>query len=218
MCRAVRVASIRDMSSIDSTQDERNDTETPTNENACDGCPPRVEPWKNERRLRRLYHDEGLSQSEIAKRFCITQQTVSYWFQKHGIKAEQEATISKTVRDDGRVLYHVPDGEGGRDPVYRHQLVALLAHDGDDVFATDTHIHHEMGSPAVVDISDNLDVLGEAEHVRLHQGGAGCHHPEVVLKDIQPQANERHDAADGSVAAEGDDVDDEVTEDGSYAD
>lgn len=179
-----------------------------TDADARTGNQPHAEPWKRRETLAELYLEGGLSQYDIAERFGVTQQTISYWFDQLGIEARSpdhcgSPTISKSHKPKGKIQYHVPDGQGGRDRVYRHQLVALLDHAPDDVFAEDTHIHHEMGSPAAVDIPANLDVLGDAEHVRLHQGGAGCPHPEAVLHEIQPQAsgrgsagNEGHNEAD----------------------
>ena len=46
---------------------------------------PRLRPWKDADTLRRLYHDDGLTQQEIAERFGIDDSTVSYWFRKLGI-------------------------------------------------------------------------------------------------------------------------------------
>ena len=81
-------------------------------------------------------------------------------------------------------MYHVPDGDGGRAAVYQHQLVALLEFDPSEVFADDTHTHHEMGSPISIDIPENLDILDDREHIRLHAGGGDCSHPELVLADV----------------------------------
>jgi hypothetical protein len=97
---------------------------------------------------------------------------------------QRDRTISKSRKPRGKIQYHVPDGDGGRETFYQHQLVALLEFSADEVFADDTHIHHEMGSPVAVDTPENLDVLGDREHICLHAGGAGCIHPEIVLADI----------------------------------
>jgi DNA-binding transcriptional regulator LsrR (DeoR family) len=59
----------------------------------------RIRPWKDPDRLRRLYHDDGLTQSEIAHRFGIDDSTVSYWFTKFGIETGY-STHSEGVSGD----------------------------------------------------------------------------------------------------------------------
>jgi DNA-binding transcriptional regulator YiaG len=150
---------------------------------------PAIEPYKRPETLERLYWGEELSQYQIADRFGVSQQTIAYWMEKRGIdtrspKALGSPSISKTRKDDGKVLYHIPDGEGERGRVYRHQLVALLAFSASEVFADDTHVHHQMGAPVAVDVAENLDVLGDREHIQLHAGGGGCTHPGRVLTEL----------------------------------
>lgn len=143
---------------------------------------PHVRPYQQEDTLRDLYHGRGLSQSEVAERFDVTQQCISIWMDRHDIEPRsQDAAISKSTREDGKVQYLVPTprDEDGRDTVYRHQLVALLAEDvgggwayePSDVFGENTHCHHEMNSPVGVDLPENLAVLDASEHLQLHGGG-----------------------------------------------
>lgn len=40
------------------------------------------EPWKDKETLQRLYHEDGLDQSEIGEELGTTAQTISYWMQK----------------------------------------------------------------------------------------------------------------------------------------
>lgn len=61
-------------------EDSRNDGHERTDSQ------PLIQPWKNPDRLRRLYHDDGLTQEQIAERFGIDDSTVSYWFGEFGIE------------------------------------------------------------------------------------------------------------------------------------
>jgi transcriptional regulator with XRE-family HTH domain len=160
-----------------------------------------LEPYKSEDVLRELYHGEGLSQQQIAERFDVRRQTIKYWMDKYEIKArlpmdERNPSISRTVREGGRVQYHVPDGDGGQFRFYRHQLVALLAEDEDgswhvenpfDIISEEKSelvIHHYMNAPILIDIPENLEAMSQREHVKGHAGGAIVHHPRVVLREL----------------------------------
>jgi len=146
--------------------------------------------------LRILYHDLQWSQREIADFYEVEQPTISRAMNDVGIETRQpmhlrSPSISKSTREDGKVQYHVPDGDGGRQRFYRHQLVGLLSTEASgnwaftpsEVFADDTHIHHEMASPLALDIPQNLDVITSREHVQLHASG-GVKHPELVLAEV----------------------------------
>lgn len=46
--------------------------------------------YKDEDRLRRLFHEEGLTQSEIAEKLGCSHGTVSNWMRKYGIETRKE--------------------------------------------------------------------------------------------------------------------------------
>jgi transposase len=48
-------------------------------------------PWRDEETLRRLYHNEGLSQREIAERLNCGISTVPKWMDRHGIETRSIA-------------------------------------------------------------------------------------------------------------------------------
>lgn len=48
------------------------------------------QPYHNESNLRHLY-ESGLTQSDIADRFDVTPQTISYWMEKHSISTREVA-------------------------------------------------------------------------------------------------------------------------------
>ena len=176
------------------------------------------EPYKDPETLQELYHEREYSQSQIADQFNVTQQTICYWFDRFDIESrppmhERDPSISVTCREDGKVQFKVPDSDGGRIYFYRHQLVALLAEDEEgewqyglgDVFADDTHVHHEMISGLSIDISCNLSVLGDGEHIRLHVGGGGESHVEEVLAEMFDDYDGEPDQAAIRLAEELDD-------------
>jgi len=176
-----------------------------------------AEPWKDPEVLRRLYHDKGLTQREIADEFGCTQPNISHWLRRLGIETRTTSEtegITKEHRDDGRVRYHMRVGDGDVERFFRYELVALLEFDPSVVFADDTHIHHDMGSPYVIDHPTNLDVLGRAEHTRLHNTGAACHPREFLRQvfDLDDDADPLEGAdSDGAVTT--DDSDDDGTAD-----
>lgn len=160
------------------------------------------EPYEIAENLRGLYHERDWSQGEIADFYDVDQSTISRAMNDADIETrppmhQRTPSISKSVREDGTTQYHVPDGDGGRDRVYRHQLVALLATDhsggwafsSSEVFAEGTHVHHEMASPVALDIPENLDVLSVREHVQLHASG-DTKHPELILAEMLGNAKE----------------------------
>lgn len=140
---------------------------------------PHLEPYKNETRLRELYHEQGLTQYEIAERFGIDQSTVSYWFDKLGIQTESQK-FYRSKNPNGHLQLQSENGES----VYVHQMVALLEHDPERVFHDDTHVHHLMAAPHAVDLPENLEVLDAGEHARRHAHGTATDDPEKVLQHV----------------------------------
>jgi hypothetical protein len=156
-----------------------------------------IEPYEKARNLEALYHEYEWSQTQIADFYGIDQATISRAMDAEGVETRppmhlRTPSISKSTRADGTVQFHVPDGEGGHDRFNRHELVALLAVDGDgewafdpsDVFADDTHIHHEMASPIAFDVPENLDVVSPTEHAQIHATG-GVTNPEIILVEMR---------------------------------
>lgn len=164
-----------------------------------------AEPWKDPAILEKLYWMRGLSQGQIGDHFDIRQQTVCYWMDKLDVETEppmheRNPSISRSVREDGKVQFLAPaddgdgDGESDRVHFYRHQMVALLATDADgdweyvhtDIFGKNASlvVHHEMNSPVGVDVPANLSALTAREHVYAHAGGVGVSHVEAVLGGI----------------------------------
>jgi len=118
--------------------------------------------------LERLYHEEGLSQGEIAERFGITQQAVSYWFGKLGVETSTgDRSVSRWV-DGG--YSRLTDGEG---MVYEHHLCAIAdGADPHDVFADGTKVVHHQ-TCKLIDTPDTVEVIDRGSHSRLHISDVG---------------------------------------------
>ncbi|MXR50661.1 hypothetical protein GRX03_03430 [Halovenus sp. WSH3] len=191
---------------------------------------PNVRPFQQEETLRRLYHDEDLSQEQIGDRFGVSQQTIGYWMAEHEIETrppmhERDRTISVPTREDGRTQFKVPNFDRAGEPIrtsfYRYQLVALLANDDDgdwlysisDVFGDNTHVHHRMNAPVPVDIPDNLEVLAVHEHHQLHASFSHTDEAEAVLSEVfeeysgEPDPEEVGDTGNVEMPSRGKQVD-----------
>lgn len=166
---------------------------------------PLAEPWKQRDTLTELYHEQELSQADIASQFDIEQQTVSYWMNELGIETRppmderSPQAVRRNRLSDNKIQYAVRDIDVGGDEtttyVYQHQLVALLEFEPESVFDANTHVHHSMGCPIPIDVAANLDVLGAREHTQLHSGGAWEPQIGEVLSEMR-----RDDETDGSVS------------------
>jgi transcriptional regulator with XRE-family HTH domain len=152
---------------------------------------PRVRPHQDPDLLRELYHDEGLSQTEVGDELGCDQATVSKWMRKFGIETRppmherERKAVYRSVDDNGKVQYLARNGDGPERLVSEHQLVALLEYDAEDVFAPETHVHHLMAAPHAVDLPENLVVLNHRDHIRRHAEGTATDDPEVILAHIR---------------------------------
>ncbi|MFC7133746.1 MULTISPECIES: helix-turn-helix domain-containing protein [Salinibaculum] len=147
-----------------------------------------AEPWKDDGLLRRLYVENGLTVAECAEVLGCSPSTISRWLRQFGIETRDDIVAAQesgrcvsvtTARDDGKRLYHVPDGDSGRIRFYEHQLVALLAENVDgeyifstsDIFADETVVHHEAGAPHPIDVPENMAVISATVHSIIHAAG-----------------------------------------------
>jgi len=56
-------------------------------------------PLDDERHLEKLYHDQGLTQSEIAEEYGVTASTVSHYMSKHGVGTRAHAVDDERLAD-----------------------------------------------------------------------------------------------------------------------
>jgi len=131
-------------------------------------------PWRDEGTLRRLYHGEGLSQSEIGNRLGCSKTTVLRWMDKHGVEARDPhawlASLPPQLTHDAAGYEMFQSAAGGESKSFRHHQLVAIAGGADpyDVFSDGTsQVHHTIPIPWLT-YGKNLEVLGEVEHGREH--------------------------------------------------
>jgi hypothetical protein len=129
----------------------------------------------DEETLRHLYHGEGLSINDIADRADVDYKTVYYWMDKHDIQRQdktealrEEHSVSYanySTIETGRAYWRSYNPDDSDDYVLVYRLLAV-AECGFDAVA-DNHVHHNNGIPWD-NRPENIEVLSEEEHGRLH--------------------------------------------------
>jgi len=131
-------------------------------------------PHRDEELLRRLYHDEGLTQREVADVIGCHYSTVDDWMSRLGVEKR-----SKSEARGGGVSFRFGSERGyptlsishgtSSSQIRVHQLVAV-AHGADPhrVYSGgDYHVHHRNRMTAD-NRPENLNVVEAGEHIRDH--------------------------------------------------
>lgn len=135
------------------------------------GPEPEYPTLRDEDELKRLYHDEGLSQPEIAEKLGCYDTTVSKWFRKHGIETDdREYTRRMEARRVNRASFGLDTGgyeawKAGRDSYRVHRLLAVAEYGVDAVVGKD--VHHKNHIPWD-NRPENIELLTPAEHGDIH--------------------------------------------------
>jgi len=122
--------------------------------------------WQNERTLRRLYVDEGLSSRDVAERLGTSKTTILKWLRRHGIDpdtANQDKSPSFEMKGSYE-SWSTHDGDAKR-RVYVHRLLAVAEYGFDAVVDKDTH--HLNGIPWD-NRPSNVEPLSKTEHGSIH--------------------------------------------------
>ena len=141
---------------------------------------PNARPYQRKEVLEELYHEEGLTQTEIAEKFGVDQSTIHYHLKKHDLQKEQtRQNFYFYTFSDGKVSVR-PSGDDEQS-FYLHQLNACLNHDPHEVFAPENDVHHLMGLGHAIDLPENLEVIEHGKHVGDHQQERATVHPDSIL-------------------------------------
>lgn len=139
-------------------------------------------PWQDEETLRRLYHDEELSERRVADRLGCSKALVRNWMDKLGVERRDQA---EALREAHRVEYAgygiTPKGykrwhayhEGDVDYVQVHQLAAIAdGADPHDVFGDNRLVCHHVTGHKLINIPRMIDVIDTEDHTFLHMSGS----------------------------------------------
>ena len=129
--------------------------------------------WDDPDMLRRLYHEEKLSQYAIAERYGITRKKVQHRMEKYGIEPRSRG---EAMRLHFQSNVCISPHRGGRDRLVVYEygeqyswplgfIICLSEYELDEVAGKD--IHHKNGEP-LDDRPSNLVPIDHGEHSKLH--------------------------------------------------
>jgi transcriptional regulator with XRE-family HTH domain len=135
-------------------------------------------PWRDEDVLYKLYHEERLSQADIADRLGCRHETVRRWLNKHD--SIEPRTFSESLKNrfeqkghparKERCSYFM-DNEGymiasdSYKQVRIHRLIAVAEHGFSDV--SENVVHHKRQIPWL-NYAENLEVMSRSDHMSHH--------------------------------------------------
>lgn len=147
------------------------------------GFPPRSEvakqPWHDPDTLRKLYHEDKLTQQEIAEKFGIARGSIQMQMEKHGIERRSMSQSRMLEWGYGRgfrqadidgyeIISHDYKNESHR--VCIHRLAAVAWFGFDEV--ANNHVHHGVGPEGSTtpwdNREENIAPLTPEEHKKHH--------------------------------------------------
>lgn len=162
-------------SNLTNSLEDRSQYSTPTTDFELEERIQQLEkPYRHEEILRYCYYELGLSLNETADKLeAGCESTIRYWMNKHDIERRDRL---EALKRDGIDPSFTPDGymnfvshrDGESNTVSGHALLACLDNDPHEVFASDTHVHHKIGTQ--IDFPENIEVLTRKEHRQKHSG------------------------------------------------
>lgn len=140
-------------------------------------------PWRNEDRLREMYHEKGLEQSEIADRWGCSTETISRWMRRLDIETEDhserqrlqgdfndEQWLREQYLDEERSIYDIAEDQEVSSDVIHNRLdeygierrgrsESLRIHHGEEDYHNQGFLHQkyieeEMSIPEIAELCD----------------------------------------------------------------
>lgn len=103
-----------------------------------------MEPWRSKETLVELYHDEGLSQREVADRLGCSVGTVHRWMEKHSIETETAYQDRPPAHYfNGGYEFVATEVDGETKYVQIHRLVAVAKFGFSAVCGMEVHHKNE---------------------------------------------------------------------------
>jgi len=137
-------------------------------------------PWRDKETFKGAYWGDGLSQRELAERWGCSTTTVEKWMKKHDIEARHHyntpASFYTTERGYEFWSSVVPEKAGEYDYLRVHRLLAVAKYGAEKV--KETPVHHRVPIPWL-NTYDNIELMNEEEHGRLHAEEADLERDEM---------------------------------------
>lgn len=124
--------------------------------------------WEDKQLLERLYHDEKMSQAEIADELNCSPATVTRWMDNFDIEARTAHNTPATFTTEKRGYERWQATVDGKpSPVHVHRLVAVAKYGFDEVCQKE--VHHKNNIPWD-NRPENLELLSMWDHLDEHFG------------------------------------------------
>jgi len=133
---------------------------------------PRDGPWKDENKLRELYHGEKLTKAEVARRLDCSTSTIDHWFEKFGIETKKryKGNLYASFKTDetGHEVWvsTIHSRMSGSHTYPVHRLLAVAEYGFEAV--KDMHVHHKNEIPWDNRVG-NIQLLTGSEHRKEHR-------------------------------------------------
>ena len=129
------------------------------------GGKPRDAPWKDEEKLREMYHGQEMTTPEIAEQFDCTDTTIQNQLEENGIEkrnpgARRKESISLVESKKG---YESWKHRGGT--VFVHRLAAIAWFGLDSVM---NQVCHHKNGIRWDNREDNIELMSRADHTKEH--------------------------------------------------
>lgn len=137
------------------------------------------EHWIEERELRRLYHEDGMSMYDLADRYDTSKAAIQTAFRAYDINARKSyradnyppthefVSISDSIGHEYEIVRTKVGGKHERVLIHRLIAIAVGELDTADLCNFDIVVHHKS-EHGLDNRPDNLAVMDRGEHQRMH--------------------------------------------------